>query len=114
MDLYTKAAELGIQTDFFDGQGFRRTTDPAALGILSARNWGIADFTALAHLIELAARLGAGGIGLKPLHALFDARPSDCSPYSPNSRLFLNALYVDVEQVPGFSADTLAGDADVL
>ena len=34
--------------------------------------------------------LGAAGVGLNPLHALFDDRPGDCSPYSPNSRLFLN------------------------
>jgi 4-alpha-glucanotransferase len=32
---------------------------------------------------------------------LFDDRPADCSPYSPNSRLFLNALYIDVEKLPG-------------
>ena len=52
-------------------------------------------------MIELAAALGADGVGLNPLHALFDDRPADCSPYSPNSRLFLNALYIDVEKIPG-------------
>ncbi len=69
-------------------------------GIRSARNWGIGDFTDLEKLIELAGALGADGVGLNPLHALFDDRPMDCSPYSPNSRLFLNALYVDVEKIP--------------
>ena len=48
---------------------------------------------------RVSADLGADGIGLNPLHALFDDRPGDCSPYSPNSRLFLNALYVDVDKV---------------
>jgi 4-alpha-glucanotransferase len=72
-------------------------------GVRSSRNWGMGDFTDLAGLIELAAGLGAGGVGLNPLHALFDDRPADCSPYSPNSRLFLNALYVDVEKLPEFS-----------
>lgn len=72
--------------------------------IRSARNWGIGDFTDLAALLELAAELGADGVGLNPLHALFDDRPADCSPYSPNSRLFLNALYIDVEQIPEFEA----------
>jgi 4-alpha-glucanotransferase len=71
-------------------------------GVRSARNWGIGDFTDLEGLIELAAGLGADGVGLNPLHALFDDRPNDCSPYSPNSRLFLNALYIDVEKLPGY------------
>ena len=71
-------------------------------GVRSARNWGIGDFTDLEGLIELAGDLGADGIGLNPLHALFDDRPADCSPYSPNSRLFLNALYIDVEKLPEF------------
>jgi 4-alpha-glucanotransferase len=75
-------------------------------GIRSARNWGIGDFTDLGGLIELASQLGADGVGLNPLHALFDDRPGDCSPYSPNSRLFLNPLYVDVEKLaePGIAA----------
>jgi 4-alpha-glucanotransferase len=66
-------------------------------GVRSARNWGIGDFTDLEGLIDLAGQLGADGVGLNPLHALFDDRPTDCSPYSPNSRLFLNPLYIDVE-----------------
>ena len=77
-------------------------------GVRSARNWGIGDFTDLAALLKLAAQLGADGVGLNPLHALFDDKPADCSPYSPNSRLFLNPLYIDVEQIPEFKA---GGDA---
>jgi 4-alpha-glucanotransferase len=69
-------------------------------GVRSARNWGIGDFSDLEALIALAGQLGADGIGLNPLHALFDDRPADCSPYSPNSRLFLNGLYIDVERIP--------------
>jgi len=71
-------------------------------GVRSARNWGMGDFTDLRGLVELAHHLGADGVGLNPLHALFDERPGDCSPYSPNSRLFLNALYIDVEKLPEF------------
>ena len=74
-------------------------------GIRSARNWGMGDFTDLAGLVDLAHHLGADGVGLNPLHALFDDRPGDCSPYSPNSRLFLNALYIDVEKLPEFRID---------
>jgi 4-alpha-glucanotransferase len=69
-------------------------------GVRSDRNWGIGDFTDLSALIELAATLGADGVGLNPLHVLFDDRPTDCSPYSPNSRLFLNPLYIDVDRLP--------------
>jgi 4-alpha-glucanotransferase len=80
-------------------------------GVRSARNWGIGDFTDLEGVIKLAGQLGADGVGLNPLHVLFDDRPGDCSPYSPNSRLFLNALYVDVEKIPGYRRDA---SADVL
>jgi 4-alpha-glucanotransferase len=83
-------------------------------GVRSARNWGIGDFTDLEGLIELASHLGADGVGLNPLHALFDDRPADCSPYSPNSRLFLNALYVDVERLPEFSPSAFAASSGAL
>ena len=78
--------------------------------VRSARNWGIGDFTDLEALIELAGQLGADGVGLNPLHALFDDRPGSCSPYSPNSRLFLNALYIDVSKLPGGTP----GDASTI
>ncbi len=80
-------------------------------GVRSIRNWGIGDFTDLEGLVELAHHLGADGVGLNPLHALFDDRPGDCSPYSPNSRLFLNALYIDVEKLPEFRHDAATSDA---
>ena len=34
MDLFTRAKELGIQTEFIDGQGHRHVTDAAALKII--------------------------------------------------------------------------------
>jgi 4-alpha-glucanotransferase len=83
-------------------------------GIRSARNWGMGDFTDLERLIDLADQLGADGVGLNPLHALFDDRPGDCSPYSPNSRLFLNGLYIDVEKIPEFQASALVGSRNVI
>ena len=70
-------------------------------GVRSRRNWGHGDFTDLAALIDLAADLGAAGIGLNPLHAPFDEL-AEASPYSPNSRLFLNWRYIDVEAIAEF------------
>jgi 4-alpha-glucanotransferase len=83
-------------------------------GVRSARNWGIGDFTDLEGLIELASQLGADGVGLNPLHALFDNHPGDCSPYSPNSRLLLNGLYIDVEKIPEFQSGALAESAETI
>ena len=78
-------------------------------GVRSLRNWGCGDFTDLAALVELAADVGAAGVGLNPLHALFDDRASEASPYAPNSRLFLNPLYIDVDAVPEFPGLQAAG-----
>lgn len=83
-------------------------------GIRSARNWGIGDFTDLMQLIELTASWGGDGVGLNPLHALFPERPADCSPYSPNSRLFLNPLYIDIDRIPEFSGGLSADDQEAL
>ncbi len=75
-------------------------------GVRSQRNWGIGDFSDLAVLLGLAAEIGAAGIALNPLHALLDGQ---VSPYSPSSRLFLNALAIDVERVPGFPGRAALG-----
>ncbi|HTV90448.1 MAG TPA: 4-alpha-glucanotransferase [Stellaceae bacterium] len=77
--------------------GLRRTPD-----------WGIGDFADLAELCRGSGPLGARVIGLNPLHALFAAEPRHFSPYSPSSRLWLDYLYIDPAQVPGFSEDAAA------
>jgi len=69
----------------------------------SSSNWGVGDFGDLAEFLEWAVKdLGAGIVGLNPLHALRNSRPSHISPYSPESRLYLNVLYLDVERIPEF------------
>ena len=85
----------------------------------SARNWGVGDFTDLFQWAEwVSTELGAGIIGLNPLHALKNSRPYHISPYSPDSRFYLNALYVDVEQAPEFQqsseAQEVAGEEGFL
>jgi 4-alpha-glucanotransferase len=78
-------------------------------GVRSQHNWGHGDFTDLLGLLELAADLGAAGIGINPLHAPFADAPERASPYSPNSRLFLNPLYIDLDAVPEFPGLAAAG-----
>lgn len=75
----------------------------------SSRNWGVGDLGDLAALVEWAAKdLKAGVIGLNPLHALKNEPPYHISPYSPDSRLFLNTLYLDVQRVPEFQESVVA------
>jgi hypothetical protein len=74
----------------------------------SPRNWGIGDFTDLGDLAEGAAANGVSAIGLTPLHALFPDQADRCSPYSPNSRCFLNVLYIDPEAMPEFATSGAA------
>src|SRR5689334_18615647 len=72
-------------------------------GVRSERNWGHGDFSDLLALIELAAQVGAAGVGINPLHALPESVPQEPSPYAPNSRLFLNPLYIDLDAIPEFA-----------
>lgn len=70
--------------------------------VRSAANWGIGDFSDLRRILEVASRSGASAVGLNPLHTLFLDRPENASPYAPNSRLFLNPLYIDVTAISEF------------
>jgi 4-alpha-glucanotransferase len=56
----------------------------------------LGDFAALAELTAEAAACGADAVAISPVHALFGARPSHVSPYSPSTRQFLNPLYIPV------------------
>lgn len=85
----------------FQGDGGRAWGIAAQLySLRSARNWGHGDFTDLKALVAIAAENGASAIGLNPLHALFPDKAEEASPYRPNSRLFLNPLYIDVAAIP--------------
>ena len=76
--------------------------------IRSEDNWGIGDFSDLAHLVRITRERGGNVVGVNPLHALFLDRPSHASPYSPLSRLLLNVLDIDVTKVPELEHSTAA------
>ena len=100
----TAPASRGENGRAFQGDGRRVWGIGVQLYALrSRRNWGHGDFSDLLQLIGIAAQAGAGAVGLNPLHALFPERAEQSSPYGPNSRLFLNPLYIDVAAIPEFS-----------
>ncbi len=69
----------------------------ALYGIRSETNWGIGDFSDLTKIVDWAAHdLSVDAVGINPLHALFNRRPYNSSPYLPSSRLFRNFIYLDV------------------
>jgi 4-alpha-glucanotransferase len=97
----------------FQGDGRRYWLLAVQLYALrSSRNWGHGDFGDLVRLIPVAAACGAAGIGLNPLHALFIERADHVSPYAPNSRIFLNPLYINIEAVEDFP-NSAAADIDI-
>ncbi len=71
-------------------------------GLVSSRNWGCGDVTDLLGAIDVFARAGASFIALNPLHAIANRQPYNTSPYLPQSSLYRNFLYLDVEKTPGF------------
>ncbi len=67
-------------------------------GLRSSRDWGCGDFTDLTAAIDSFARAGASFIALNPLHAIPNRQPYNTSPYLPQSSLYRNFLYLDVER----------------
>ena len=69
----------------------------------SEHDLGIGDYAAVARLAEGVGLWGGSFLGLSPVHALFASDRTKISPYSPSSRLFLEALYIDPRAVEGFA-----------
>jgi 4-alpha-glucanotransferase len=115
---YDPEAKVPEPLRAFQGDGRRLWALAVQLyAVRSRRNWGHGDFTDLARLVALAGARGAAAIGLNPLHALFPDRAEVASPYAPNSRLFLNPLYIDVEAIaefPGLAAAGLEREVEAL
>ncbi len=61
---------------------------------------GVGDLTDLAKLVRVAGGMGAGAIGINPLHALFPRDRGRASPYHPSDRRFLDPLIIDVMAPP--------------
>lgn len=73
-------------------------------------DFGIGDLGHLGRLVGLAEEEGAAFVALQPLHALGNTR-HEASPYSPVSRLFRNAIYLDLEAIPEFHEGEAGADA---
>jgi 4-alpha-glucanotransferase len=86
-------------------------------GLRSSRNWGCGDFTDLRAAVDAFADAGADFIALNPLHAIANRQPYNTSPYLPQSSLYRNFIYLDVEKIgagiPGLGLVTLPG-MDIL
>ena len=111
---------------FFDGQGreSRLIVVPAkchlppdlhtwgwALQLYSLRSessWGIGDLEDLRRLAKWSAELGAGAVMVNPLCATAPVLPQEASPYYPSSRLFLNPVYLRIEEIDG-ALETVRG-----
>ena len=69
--------------------------------IRSRASWGVGDLADLRDLCTLAAaRTGADFVVVNPLHAAEPVAPLTPSPYLPSSRLYVNPLYIRVEEIP--------------
>jgi len=71
-------------------------------GLCSEKNWAIGDLKDLKTITKGIGRLGAGFVGISPIHSIPNKKPYGISPYSPVSRLYGNFIYIDIESVPEF------------
>ncbi len=107
MPLIVAPAKCWVPPQMWAGARFWGVTTQLYL-TRSTRDWGIGDFGDLRSLVDILKPLGADVIGLNPLHALFPDDPEHASPYSPASRLLLNVLNIDVEQLSARSKNEKA------
>ncbi len=69
---------------------------------VSENNLGIGNYSDLAQLGYILGKNGAGILGVNPVHANRSDQPENASPYSPDSRMFFNYIYLDVTAVEEF------------
>ncbi|XDA98351.1 4-alpha-glucanotransferase [Sulfitobacter sp. LCG007] len=73
----------------------------ALYGLQSDRNAGMGDFADLALAAETFGRLGAGFVGVNPVHSMGYLEFDTASPYSPSHRGFFNTAYIAPDRLPG-------------
>ena len=86
-------------------QGDRRSAgiSLSLYGVRSKNNWGIGDFGDLKRVVGWVAKdLNGGVVGLNPLHATFNRRPYNTSPYLPLSRFYRNFIYLDISNMEDY------------
>lgn len=83
----------------------------ALYGLRSERNTGLGDYEDLARLGEVAARVGAGFLGINPVHAMGASEGEAISPYSPSHRGFLNTSHIALDRIPGLASSAAARTA---
>ena len=75
----------------------------ALYGVRSAQNWGCGDLRDLRAIVDWASQdTAASFIALNPLHAIYNRRPYNTSPYLPECIFYPNYLYLDVERIEDF------------
>jgi len=67
----------------------------------SSSSWGIGDLGDVREVARWLGGLGAGALGLSPLHAPTPVLPIQKSPYYPSSRRWRTPLAIRIEDVPG-------------
>lgn len=103
--VFVVCPDMAYQPDAIAGSS--RVWGPAVrlATVRSSRNWGIGDFTDLRILIGQWAARGAGAIGVEALHAALPEHGPGANAHRPSSRLYPDAVYIDVERIEDLRED---------
>lgn len=80
----------------------------ALYGLHSSQTRGLGDFRDLAITAATLGSMGAGFLGINPVHSIGWAEHDTISPYSPSHRGFLNTAHIAADQIPGMQHSAAA------